>query len=87
MRPARCTDFASGFLPARRSKRLGLYFSPHPLVWWKQFSDVCDISMRPWGVIDSYEERSCFYALAAIVQRALPNFRLWQYPIVILDKR
>ena len=74
-----------------------LYFSPHPLGWWNRFKDMCSLSMQPWDIIGSYEERTliptdgmarAFYSSAAWVERQLPAFSVhfWQYPIVILDR-
>jgi SAM-dependent methyltransferase len=86
------------FTPKRAVEESGLYFSPHPLGWWQQFESDCKVSMLPWDVIGSYEERtliwsdlmaSAFYPAAGLVERAAPGLavKLWQYPIVILDKR
>jgi SAM-dependent methyltransferase len=76
----------------------GLYFSPYPLEWWNRFKESCEVSMLPWDIIGSYAERnlipsdrvaSIFYRTAAWVERMLPRaaVHLWQYPIVILDKK
>jgi len=86
------------FTPKRAVEESGLYFSPHPLKWWQQFESACNVSMLPWDVIGSYEERtliwsdlmaSAFYPAARLVERATPSLavKLWQYPIVILDRR
>jgi SAM-dependent methyltransferase len=75
----------------------GLYFSPHPLSWWSVFKDMCTVSMLPWDIIGSFEERTlipsdrlarAFYGAAARVERKLPyaSVHFWQYPIIILDK-
>jgi len=53
--------------------------------------------MRPWDIIGNTEERtlipanwlaSTFYGIARGAERAIPRLsvKLWQYPIVILDK-
>jgi SAM-dependent methyltransferase len=74
-----------------------LYFSPYPLGWWSRFKDVCSVSMMPWDIIGSYEERTlipsdrlarAFYGAAARVERQLPSaaVHFWQYPIIILDR-
>jgi SAM-dependent methyltransferase len=86
------------FAPRRAVEESGLYFSPYPLQWWSKFDPVCKVSMLPWDIIGSYEERTliwsdfiaaAFYATAKGIERAAPNFavKIWQYPIVILDKR
>lgn len=104
--PASPIRFAAGavhrlrkiIVPEKAVQEAGLYFSPHPLRWWKQFENDCDISMKPWDVIGSYEERtliwgdllaSGFYRTANILENISPNLavKIWQYPIVILDKR
>jgi hypothetical protein len=85
-------------VPEKAVQEAGLYFSPYPLGWWQQFEDDCDISMKPWDVIGSYEERtliwsdllvSGFYRSANILENISPNLavKIWQYPIIVLDKR
>ncbi len=86
------------FTPDRAVKAgPGLYFSPYPLSWWNRFKDTCTISMLPWDIIGSYEERTlipsdglarAFYGAAAWVERKLPYacVHFWQYPIIILDR-
>ena len=86
------------FAPKAAVKESGLYFSPYTLKWWKRFSDSCDVSMKPWDVIGSYEERtlipadwlaSLFYSMARVTETLLPKLavRLWQYPIIVLGRR
>ena len=81
----------------KRAVKSGFYFSPHPLGVVATVTD-CNVSMLPWDVIGSYEERtliwsdlmaSAFYPAAELVERATPGLavKFWQYPIVILDKR
>jgi SAM-dependent methyltransferase len=61
--PASPIRFAAGavhrlrkiIVPEKAVQEAGLYFSPHPLRWWKQFENDCDISMKPWDVIGSYK--------------------------------
>jgi SAM-dependent methyltransferase len=75
----------------------GLYFSAHPLTWWNRFNDVCAVSVRPWDIIGSFEERtllpanwfaSTLYGIARLMEVKTPRLavKLWQYPIVVLDK-
>ena len=75
-----------------------LYFSAHSLAWWNRFKDAAAVSMRPWDIIGSAEERTLipsdrlartFYGIAGAVEARTPRLavKLWQYPIVILDKR
>ena len=86
------------FAPKAAVKESGLYFSPHTLGWWKRFSDSCDVSMKPWDVIGSYEERTLipadrlaplFYSMARVTEKMLPKLavRIWQYPIIVLGRR
>jgi SAM-dependent methyltransferase len=87
------------FAPEHAVKQAGtrLYFSAHPLSWWSRFRDVCSIQMLPWGIMGSYEERTLIpsdglarvlYGAAARIERHFPSasVRLWQYPIIILDR-
>jgi len=75
----------------------GLYFSAHSLGWWNRFRDTSAVSMRPWDIIGSFEERTLipanwlartFYGIARLIEVKTPRLavKLWQYPIVILDK-
>jgi SAM-dependent methyltransferase len=85
------------FAPQQAVAESGLYFSPFPLRWWSRFKDACAVSMLPWDIIGSYEERTlipsdglarAFYGAAAWAERQLPSasVRFWQYPIIILDR-
>lgn len=78
-------------------ERPALYFLAHPLKWWQQFGDGSNVSMIPWDVIGSFEERQllpsdwlarAFYATAGWVERRFPKIavRLWQYPQIVLYK-
>jgi SAM-dependent methyltransferase len=75
----------------------GLYFWAHSLAWWNRFKDTSVVTMRPWDIIGSFEERtlipvnglaSTFYGIARSIEVKSPRLavKLWQYPIVILDK-
>jgi SAM-dependent methyltransferase len=75
-----------------------LYFSPYPLSWWKRFRDTCSLTMLPWDIIGSGDEKSlirtdgmarAFYGAASWAETHVPSacVYLWQYPIVILDKK
>lgn len=77
--------------------RPALYFRPHPLGWWSQFGDRSDVSMAPWDVIGSFEERQLlhsdgmarvFYGVAGWLERRIPRVavRFWQYPMIVLQK-
>jgi SAM-dependent methyltransferase len=88
------------FAPEHAVKQAGtrLYFSAHPLSWWSRFKNVCSIQMMPWDIMGSYEERTlipsdrlahALYGAAARIERHFPSasVRLWQYPIIILDRK
>jgi SAM-dependent methyltransferase len=75
----------------------GLYFWAHSLAWWNRFKDTSAVSMRPWDIIGSFEERTLipanwlartFYGIARLIEVKTPRLavKLWQYPIVVLDK-
>ncbi|NIA69570.1 methyltransferase domain-containing protein [Pelagibius litoralis] len=79
-------------------RRPELYFARQPLTWWRRFEDRCSLSFQPWDAIGSYEESRLipsdrlaagFYAAAGWIERSAPGLavRLWQYPLVLLDKR
>ncbi len=74
-----------------------LYFSPHRLNWWRRFKDACSLSMLPWDILGSGDEKSliptdgaarAFYRAAAWVESQAPSMSVyfWQYPIIILDR-
>jgi SAM-dependent methyltransferase len=75
-----------------------LYFSPHPLGWWNRFRDMCSISMLPWEIIGSGDEKTliptdalarAFYRAASWVEVTFPasSVFFWEYPIIILDRK
>jgi SAM-dependent methyltransferase len=75
-----------------------LYFSPYPLSWWSRFKDTCSLTMLPWDIIGSGDEKTlirtdglarAFYRAASWAESHVPSacVYFWQYPIVILDKR
>jgi SAM-dependent methyltransferase len=88
-------------LRSRRSGREtvpDLYYHAYPLSWWSRFRDVCDISYVPWEIIGSRPARvllrgervaRAFYAMAMKMEATMPKVasRLWQYSIMVLDKR
>jgi SAM-dependent methyltransferase len=75
-----------------------LYYHAHPLGWWRRFAAEADIHYVPWEVIGSRPARALlrgdrmprlFFRAAAWLEAKAPwaAARLWQYPIVILDKK
>jgi SAM-dependent methyltransferase len=74
-----------------------LYYHAHTLGWWRRFRDQCQLSVQPLEVIGSRPARallktqalaSSFFKLARWVEERFPAVatKLWQYPIIILDK-
>jgi len=75
-----------------------LYFFAHPLSWWAQFDDECDVEIKPWDVMGNNEEKdilindmiaSLGYWLCSWFENKYPDraARLWSYPLVILKKK
>lgn len=74
-----------------------LYFFAHPLSWWIQFDDECDVAIKPWDVMSKREElilinnmiASLGYRICSWVERKYPNMaaRWWSYPLVIMTKK
>jgi SAM-dependent methyltransferase len=90
------------WLRGRKGSKIGaipdLYYHAHPLSWWSRFNDVCEISYLPWEIIGSRPARTLlrgdsmakvFYNVAEQMETLVPRLtaRLWQYAVVILDKR
>jgi hypothetical protein len=74
-----------------------LYYYVNPLSWWHRFKPQCRVTFLPWEVIGSRPARAllrtdrvatAFYRTAGWMERHSPRLsvRLWQYPIIILDK-
>jgi SAM-dependent methyltransferase len=74
-----------------------LYYHAYPLHWWQRFRGMGMISFKPWEVIGSRPARAllrtkaiakAFFKAAAAVENRYPTVaaRLWQYPLVIIDK-
>ncbi len=75
-----------------------LYFFTHPLKWWDQFKDQCDIDIQPWDVMSNDSEdallindtvASLGYRLCSWLENKHPHkaARWWQYPLIVLKKR
>jgi SAM-dependent methyltransferase len=74
-----------------------LYFFSHPLNWWAQFADQCDIEIRPWDVMGNAQEEAILVndAIASFGYRFFSWFeinypdkaaRWWSYPLLVLTK-
>jgi len=86
--------------PARQpaaGPRPQLYFFAHPLGWWRQFADTCEVELRPWDVMGNAQERelllndrmaSLGYRLCGWFEARYPEraARWWSYPLIILSK-
>lgn len=83
---------------ARPDGQPELYYHAHPRRWWRRFSEAARVSFAPWEAIGSRPARALlrtpglgrtFFGLAGRVERRFPGLaaRLWQYPIVVLEKR
>jgi len=75
-----------------------MYFYAHPLGWWQRFTVECNVAFIPWSVIGSRPARAllwgdrmtaAFFNAAIWFETKTPRaaVRLWQYPIVVLDKK
>ncbi len=40
------------------TSRPPIYFFAHPLSWWSQFDDECEVEIRPWDVMGNLEEEA-----------------------------
>jgi hypothetical protein len=75
-----------------------LYYHAHPRSWWRRFAPMAAIRFAPWEAIGSRPARALlrtdasarlFYHAAAWLEANAPSAaaRLWQYPIIILEKK
>lgn len=81
--------------PARQEP---LYYYAHPLSWWEQFRDECDIKMLPWRSLAVKESLllvpnnligKIFLKLLLWMESSFPNLmtRSGAYPMIILTKK
>jgi SAM-dependent methyltransferase len=79
------------------AERPPLYYFAHPLYWWRQFSDQCDVQMKPWDVMANTQEEAILlndtvaalgYRLCSWLESSCPGAaaRWWQYVLVMLTK-
>lgn len=75
-----------------------LYYHAHPQRWWNRFRNSARLSFAPWEAIGSRPARSLlrtrrlartFFDVAGRLERRFPRSaaRIWQYTIVVLEKR
>jgi ubiquinone/menaquinone biosynthesis C-methylase UbiE len=75
-----------------------LYFHPHPLGWWKRFSDQCSVTILPFAMLptpvstflmpDNWLGRLMFRGVLAF-ERSFPQLAtvLGNYPLIVLNKK
>ena len=79
-------------------KRPPLYFFAHPLNWWTQFDNECDLELIPWDVMGNTQEKQILMndAIAWLVYRFCSWFenkypkkavQWWSYPVIVLTKK
>jgi len=77
---------------------VNLYIYPYPNEWWYSFSDVADVSIRPWRSFSSDIQQSIIpdnkigklmLKILFRLEDSFPNFfaKNFQYPMIILTKR
>ena len=75
-----------------------LYYHDHPLGWWRRFADQARVGLAPWEavagriaapVLRPKALAAGFVSAAIALEKAAPGLavRLWQYPLVVLEKR
>lgn len=75
-----------------------LYAFAHPLGWWSQFEDQCEVKIKPWDVMGNVQEEailindtlaSCGYRICAWLEGRFPDSvaRWWSYPLIVLTKK
>ena len=75
-----------------------LYFALHSLRWWQRFDSKCRVSLIPWDVMSSAQEKVLLWSdgMAAVVYRICGwlerkhpalALRWWKYPVIVLEKR
>jgi len=86
----------------KTSERVGtdidLYFSCHPLAWWKRFGDQADVKIYPWRSFFSHHQKrlipdnrfgALIFSLLFRAENLFPWFfvKYFQYPMIVLTKR
>ena len=88
--------------PLRKSPPPGapakLYYHDHPLGWWRRFADQARVRIAPWEAVAGriatpflrpQSVAAGFVHAAIALEKAWPGLaiRLWQYPLIVLEKR
>ena len=74
-----------------------LYYHDHPLGWWSRFAGEARVRIAPWEavagriaapVLQPQALASGFVSAAIALERTAPGLavRLWQYPLIVLEK-
>jgi SAM-dependent methyltransferase len=74
------------------------YRFTHPLSWWTQFRDECDVDLIPWDVMGNTEERNILindtiaqwaYRFCSWFETKFPKKAVewWSYPLIVLSKK
>ena len=74
-----------------------LYSYDHPLEWWNQFRDECDVDFVPWSVMSADQERRLYingwrawsvYRFCSWYEKHYPKaaVKYWSFPVIILTK-
>jgi SAM-dependent methyltransferase len=84
--------------PAASSDKDHLYYFAHPLSWWKQFKNECEVTILPWRSLTAKDShrlvpnnifgRILFRSILAI-ENWLPKLaaRWGAYPLIVLTKK
>ena len=81
-----------------KSKKQKIYFYCHPLKWWNQFEDKCEVNFFPWRSFSSQHQKILFpnnllgklmFKLLALIEKNFPDLcvKYLQYPIIVLKKK
>lgn len=74
-----------------------LYFFCHPLSWWDQFSDQCEVRILSWRALTATAQKAfvpdnafgkAFLKLLFRLEDQFPEFFAWnfQYPMIVLTR-
>ena len=94
--PGELMRWLKGF--AKRAAAPELYYHAHTLGWWRRFQDQCKVSYEPseaigsrpaMALLKSRAAANGFFKGARWLQDRAPGLaaRLWQYPMLILDRK
>ncbi len=74
-----------------------LYFSPHPIDWWRRFEDIADVQIFPWRSFDTPHQQALFpnnalgrwmFDRLFALEDRFPRFfaRNFQWPMIVLRR-